>query len=86
MVLLMRKCVFRNTVFVFFFVEEECYTCLASLVSSKQLVFVTQTKLLYEVTWKTVMQISRKHVVSKNPNSAIWDISNKNDYFFRNLR
>ncbi|VVC44185.1 Hypothetical protein CINCED_3A017034 [Cinara cedri] len=47
-----------------FMPEEECYTCLASLVSSKQLIFVTQTKLLYEVTWKTVMQISRKHVKS----------------------
>lgn len=43
--------------------EEECYNSLASLVSSKRLVFVTQTKLLYEVTWKTVMAISQKYVV-----------------------
>jgi len=47
----------------FFFLEEECYNSLTSLVSSKNLVFVTQTKLLYEVTWKTVLNICRKHVV-----------------------
>lgn len=44
--------------------EEECYNSLTSLVASKHKVFVTQTKLLYEVTWKTVMHITRKHVVS----------------------
>lgn len=42
--------------------EEDCYQCMASLVSSKEKTFVTQTKLLYEVTWKTVMQICKKHV------------------------
>ncbi|XP_060518468.1 GTPase-activating protein skywalker isoform X2 [Cylas formicarius] len=42
--------------------EEEAYHCMASLVSSKDKTFITQTKLLYEVTWKTVMQICRKHV------------------------
>lgn len=52
--------------FLFLFVEEECYNSLTSLVSSKKLVFVTQTKLLYEVTWKTVLSICRKHVVCKN--------------------
>ncbi|XP_050427329.1 GTPase-activating protein skywalker-like isoform X4 [Adelges cooleyi] len=47
-----------------FMPEEECYNSLTSLVSSKKLVFVTQTKLLYEVTWRTVMHICRKHVKS----------------------
>ncbi|GJQ69830.1 hypothetical protein Trydic_g22381 [Trypoxylus dichotomus] len=42
--------------------EEECYHCMTSLVSSKEKMFITQTKLLYEVTWKTVMQICKKHV------------------------
>lgn len=46
-----------------FFAEEECYHCLASLVAAKEKVFITQTKLLYEVTWKTVMQIAKKHAV-----------------------
>lgn len=53
---------------VFFFhsilTEEECYHCLANLVAAKEKVFITQTKLLYEVTWKTVMQIAKKHAVS----------------------
>ncbi|KAG8297303.1 hypothetical protein J6590_038912 [Homalodisca vitripennis] len=44
--------------------EEECYNSLASLVASKHKVFITQTKLLYEVTWRTVMHIAKKHVVS----------------------
>lgn len=44
--------------------EEECYNCMASLVNAKDKVFITQTKLLYEVTWKTVMQIAKKHAVS----------------------
>jgi hypothetical protein len=44
--------------------EEQCYHCMASLVASKEKTFITQTKLLYEVTWKTVMQICKKHVVS----------------------
>lgn len=48
----------------FLFSEEECYNSLASLVASKHKVFVTQTKLLYEVTWRTVMHIAKKHVVS----------------------
>lgn len=43
--------------------EEECYHCMASLVAPKEKVFITQTKLLYEVTWKTVMQIAKKHAV-----------------------
>lgn len=45
--------------------EEECYHCLASLVAAKEKVFITQTKLLHEVTWKTVMQIAKKHAVSR---------------------
>jgi hypothetical protein len=40
---------------------------MASLVASKEKTFITQTKLLYEVTWKTVMQICKKHVVSSTP-------------------
>jgi hypothetical protein len=30
-------------------------------VAAKDKVFITQTKLLYEVTWKTVMQIAKKY-------------------------
>ncbi|XP_059618195.1 GTPase-activating protein skywalker isoform X2 [Phlebotomus argentipes] len=44
-----------------FMSEEECYHCMASLVAAKEKVFITQTKLLHEVTWKTVMQIAKKH-------------------------
>ncbi|XP_041973221.1 GTPase-activating protein skywalker isoform X4 [Aricia agestis] len=44
-----------------FMPEEECYHCMASLVASKEKRFITQTKLLNEVTWKTVMQIAKKH-------------------------
>lgn len=49
----------------YFFSEEECYHCMATLVAAKEKMFITQTKLLYEVTWKTVEQITKKHVVSK---------------------
>jgi len=48
------------------FSEEECYHCMATLVAAKEKMFITQTKLLYEVTWKTVEQITKKHVVSNN--------------------
>ncbi|XP_018338654.1 PREDICTED: TBC1 domain family member 24 isoform X1 [Trachymyrmex septentrionalis] len=44
--------------------EEECYHCMATLVAAKEKIFITQTKLLYEVTWKTVEQITKKHVKS----------------------
>lgn len=37
---------------------------MASLVAAKEKMFITQTKLLYEVTWKTVEQITKKHVKS----------------------
>ncbi|XP_037977314.1 GTPase-activating protein skywalker isoform X3 [Plutella xylostella] len=47
-----------------FMPEEECYHCMASLVASKEKMFITQTKLLNEVTWKTVMQIAKKHAKS----------------------
>ncbi|XP_063529029.1 GTPase-activating protein skywalker isoform X3 [Cydia strobilella] len=47
-----------------FMPEEECYHCMASLVASKDKMFITQTKLLNEVTWKTVMQIAKKHAKS----------------------
>ncbi|KAG5326892.1 TBC24 protein, partial [Acromyrmex heyeri] len=44
--------------------QEECYHCMATLVAAKEKMFITQTKLLYEVTWKTVEQITKKHVKS----------------------
>ncbi|XP_012541818.1 GTPase-activating protein skywalker isoform X2 [Monomorium pharaonis] len=44
--------------------EEECYHCMATLVAAKEKMFITQTKLLYEVTWKTVEQITKKYVKS----------------------
>ncbi|XP_011309899.1 TBC1 domain family member 24 [Fopius arisanus] len=47
-----------------FMPEEECYHCMASLVAAKEKMFITQTKLLYESTWKTVEQITKKHVKS----------------------
>lgn len=50
----------------YYFLEEECYHCMATLVAAKEKMFITQTKLLYEVTWKTVEQITKKHVVSSN--------------------
>ncbi|XP_026480368.1 TBC1 domain family member 24 isoform X1 [Ctenocephalides felis] len=49
------------TLLLHFMSEEECYHCLASLVAARDKVFITQTKLLYEVTWKTVMQIAKKY-------------------------
>lgn len=45
------------------FSEEECYHCLANLVAAKEKVFIPQTKMLFEATWKTVMQIAKKHAV-----------------------
>jgi len=63
------KLIFINVWFLnifIFFIEEECYNSLTNLISSKKLVFVTQTKLLYEVTWRIVMDISKKYVVRKN--------------------
>lgn len=39
---------------------------MATLVAAKEKTFITQTKLLYEVTWKTVEQITKKYVVSSN--------------------
>nr|XP_019526467.2 GTPase-activating protein skywalker isoform X6 [Aedes albopictus] len=50
-----------TAILLHFMSEEECYHCMASLVAPKDKVFITQTKLLYEVTWKTVMQIAKKH-------------------------
>ena len=50
--------------FISIFAEEQCYHCIASLVAAKKKTFIKQTKLLYEVTWKTVEQITKKHVVS----------------------
>ncbi|XP_037902983.1 GTPase-activating protein skywalker isoform X2 [Hermetia illucens] len=53
-----------TAVLLHFMSEEECYHCLANLVAAKEKVFITQTKLLYEVTWKTVLQISKKYAKS----------------------
>jgi len=53
--------------FLFYFTEEEAYMCLAGLVGSKEKVFINQTKLQHEVTWKTVMQIAKKHTVCTEP-------------------
>lgn len=53
-----------TAILLHFMSEEECYHCMASLVGPKDKVFITQTKLLYEVTWKTVMQIAKKHAKS----------------------
>lgn len=39
--------------------EEEAYNSLLSLVKSKEKVFITQTKLLHEVTWKTIHQFTK---------------------------
>lgn len=53
--------IFFTNLFSFLFPEEECYHCMASLVAAKDKVFINQTKLLHEVTWKTVMQIAKKY-------------------------
>ncbi|XP_055594608.1 GTPase-activating protein skywalker-like [Uranotaenia lowii] len=53
-----------TAILLHFMSEEECYHCMASLVAPKDKVFITQTKLLYEVTWKTVMQIAKKYAKS----------------------
>lgn len=50
-----------TAILLHFMSEEECYHCVTSLVAAKDKVFITQTKLLYEVTWKTVMQIAKKY-------------------------
>ncbi|XP_065355645.1 GTPase-activating protein skywalker isoform X6 [Calliphora vicina] len=50
-----------TSILLHFMSEEEAYHCLAALVGSKEKVFINQTKLLHEVTWKTVMQIAKKH-------------------------
>lgn len=50
-----------TSILLHFMSEEEAYHCLAALVDSKDKVFINQTKLLHEVTWKTVMQIAKKH-------------------------
>ncbi|XP_014204610.1 TBC1 domain family member 24 [Copidosoma floridanum] len=51
-----------TAILLHFMPEEQCYHCIQSLVASKKKMFITQTKLLYEVTWKTVEQITRKYV------------------------
>ncbi|XP_017082397.1 GTPase-activating protein skywalker isoform X11 [Drosophila eugracilis] len=53
-----------TSILLHFMSEEEAYICLAGLVGSKEKVFINQTKLQHEVTWKTVMQIAKKHTKS----------------------
>ncbi|XP_017022481.1 GTPase-activating protein skywalker isoform X5 [Drosophila kikkawai] len=53
-----------TSILLHFMSEEEAYVCLAGLVGSKEKVFINQTKLQHEVTWKTVMQIAKKHTKS----------------------
>ncbi|XP_015036248.1 GTPase-activating protein skywalker isoform X12 [Drosophila miranda] len=53
-----------TSILLHFMSEEEAYMCLAGLVGSKEKVFINQTKLQHEVTWKTVMQIAKKHTKS----------------------
>ncbi|XP_068150267.1 GTPase-activating protein skywalker isoform X8 [Drosophila tropicalis] len=53
-----------TSILLHFMSEEEAYICLAGLVASKEKVFINQTKLQHEVTWKTVMQIAKKHTKS----------------------
>ncbi|KDR15241.1 TBC1 domain family member 24 isoform X3 [Zootermopsis nevadensis] len=52
-----------TSILLHYMTEEECYNCMASLIAAKDKMF-TQTKQLYEVTWRTVMQITKKHVKS----------------------
>lgn len=53
-----------TAILLHYLTEEECYHCMASLIAAKDKVFISQTKLLFEVTWKTVMQIAKKYAVS----------------------
>ena len=43
--------------------EEECYSCVSWMISSKTIKFITQTKLHFETIWRTSMVLSRKHAV-----------------------
>lgn len=52
-----------TAILLHYMTEEDCYNCMASLIGAKDKMF-TQTKQLYEVTWRTVMQITKKHVKS----------------------
>jgi len=44
--------------------EEECYSCVSWMISSKTIKFITQTKLHFETIWRTSMVLSRKHAKS----------------------
>lgn len=52
-----------TAILLHYMTEEDCYNCMASLIGAKDKMF-TQTKQLYEATWRTVMQITKKHVKS----------------------
>ncbi|KAF4523265.1 hypothetical protein B566_EDAN006888 [Ephemera danica] len=47
-----------------FMTEDACYAAMANLMSCKTLLFVTQTKLQNEVTWRTCMLLAKKHAKS----------------------
>ncbi|XP_023314949.1 TBC1 domain family member 24 isoform X7 [Trichogramma pretiosum] len=53
-----------TAILLHFLTEEQCYNCIQYLIGSKKKMFITQTKLVYECTWKTVEQITKKHVKS----------------------
>ncbi|XP_063244570.1 GTPase-activating protein skywalker isoform X4 [Bacillus rossius redtenbacheri] len=53
-----------TAILLHFMTEEECYNSMACLIACKDKVFITQTKQLHEVTWRTVMLIAKKHIKS----------------------
>ena len=57
-------CMLNPTFFFHPFAEEECYSCVSWMISSKTVKFITQTKLHFETIWRTSMVLSRKHVVT----------------------
>lgn len=71
------------SLFLHFMPEEECYNSLTSLVSSKRLVFMTQTKSLYEVTWRTVMRVTRKHASSASVHLTKFCLATKMEHIYK---
>ncbi|CAB3362871.1 Hypothetical predicted protein [Cloeon dipterum] len=49
--------------FMHFMTEEECYASMTNILKCKKpLVFITQTKLHYEVTWQTCLVLAKKFI------------------------
>lgn len=48
------------SLFLHFMTERECYKCVTSLLASKRLVFVAQTKSAHEIQWRTAMRVTGK--------------------------